>query len=85
MEVLAEHRKEKKGYGLFDKEKLKKGIHPGSKSWTLLALYYLIQAREHTKTHKYTYSLLVVSLLVFFYRRNPDLFKRAIKYVYQLI
>lgn len=70
---------------MFDKERLKKSLHPGAKSWILSAIYYLIEAKEHVKTHKYTYCLLVLALLVFIYRRNPEMFKRAIKYIIALI
>lgn len=77
--------KDQKGYGFFDKEKLKNSLKTRPKSWGLLVLYFLNKAKDHVTTHRYTYTLLVISLLVLLYRRNPDLFKRAIKYASNLI
>ena len=56
-----------------------------SKPWHLTMLATLFQASEHLKTHRYSYSLLLLTLLVFAYRREPALFKRALKYLGHLI
>lgn len=70
---------------MFDKERLKQAAKDGGNGWLLLAAGYLVQARDHLKTHKYTYGLLVIGLLVLLFKRRPELFKKALKYLRFLI
>lgn len=69
---------------MFDKERFKQATKDGG-SWLLLAVAYVVQAKDHLKTHKFTYGLLVIGLVVLVFKRRPELFKKLMKYLRFLI
>ena len=85
IDILRSKIKDKKGFGIFDKRALNNGASHGGNAWILAVYTHLLRARDHIRNHRYSYCLLIVSLLVLLYRRRPELFKKIINWAYLLI